>query len=170
MLAVGNAASGLPGTPGDAATVFTGSIAAVFPTTLGPLAAALVFIQGGTVFSPPSMVADRQNSGGAVTDIPVPYTYGTDGIFGQRWDTSDPTPVKAYIDGGTPQTDPSVTANFASDGICVPSNGCSVFPRQYTGNVAEVWVFATEPTIADTNLIGNDMNAWFGIPWTNIAL
>lgn len=170
MFAVGNAASGLAGTPGDAAGTLTGSIAAIFPSSLGSLSAGLAFIQGGTVFSPPSMVGDRQNGGGAVTDVPVTYTYTTDGIFGQRWNNADPTPVKAYINGGTPQTSATIGSNSASDGICVPSNGCSVFTRQYTGNVSEVWIFPTEPSLSDSNFLGGNIASWFGLTWTPITL
>ena len=171
LLAVGEVASGGTGTTGigwynipnilDVANV------------PGDNVAALGFVQSGALYSPPSMNANRSLgsfSGGADVNMPVTYTFGTSAIFAMRWNTSDGTPNKGYIGGGTPATNSSVSANNASMTTCIPGNECTVNIAFMDGLVTEAYTFFTEPSLVDTNFLGNNIATYFSLPWTNITL
>jgi hypothetical protein len=138
--------------------------------------ASLGFVQGGSLYSPPSFLGERYLGTwlGSPTDMysPISYTFGTDAIFGMRWSTSDGTPTKFYLNGGTPATNSSTAANNASTEICLPSGAaaCLAASTIWSGNLTEAYTFAAEPTLSDTNALGQNISTWFGLTWTNITL
>jgi hypothetical protein len=172
VFVVANATSG-------GATVATASWWAV-PAVVGMassdnngLALNFGFGQTGSNWNPPSFIPDRYVGDwlGAHTDMncPVTYTFGTDAIFAFRWSTSDGTPTKGYVNGGTPVTDSNTTANAASVDLRVGTSGSSA-GANFIGNIGEVLVFNVEPSLSDSNILGANQHTYWGAPWTTITL
>jgi Alpha-L-arabinofuranosidase B, catalytic len=174
IFAVANAASGHSGSS-TASWWEVGSVVEIRTSDANGNTASLGFIQGGSLYSPPSLLGERYLGTwlGSPTDMysPITYTYGTDGIFGMRWNTSDTAPTKFYLNGGTPATNSSTAANNASTEICLPSGAatCLSVSTLWSGNLTEAYTFDSEPTIADVNALGANIHAWFGLTWTNIT-
>lgn len=136
------------------------------------------FVQGGSVYTPPSFNAGRYAGQwlGSPTDMfatQTGYVYGSSGTLALRWDTTDPTPTKVYLDGGTPVTNGVTAANEPSGVLCYPNwggSGCQGFSDSFVGKTSEGYTFFTEPSLVDSNLLGNNIATWYGLTWTNITL
>lgn len=136
------------------------------------------FVQGGALYSPPSFNAGRYAGQwlGSPTDMfatKSSYVYGSAGTLALRWNTSDPTPTKVYLDGGTPATNGITAANEPSGLLCYPNwgaSGCQGFSASFAGATSEGYAFLTEPSLVDSNLLGNDIATWYSLTWTNITL
>jgi hypothetical protein len=131
------------------------------------------FGQSGGSWSPPSFIPTRYVGDwlGAHTDMntPVTYTFGTDSIFAFRWNTTDTTKTKGYVNGGTPSIDSSAVANAASVDLRVGAPG-NPQAASFVGNIGEVLVFNSEPSLADSNILGANQALYWGLTWNTITV
>lgn len=172
VFAVANSASGVAG---DATAGWWQLPTLVGCSSANPngVALSMAFVQGGSLYSPPSFVPDRYSGswlGGGVDRIaPVSYTFGTDQIFTFRWNTSDATPTKGYIGGGSPSTSANATANDAATNLTIGKGG-NAFTAAFLGSFAEVILSVSELSIADTNILGANQAEYYGVPWATVSL
>lgn len=171
VFAVANAASGAAGNSAAGWWQLPTLLACASANSNGN-ALSLGFVQGGSLYSPPSFLPDRYSGSwlGTATDrlTPVTYTYATDQIFGVRWNTSDATPMKGYIGGGSPSTSADASAADAAVNLVLGKGGNS-FTAPFVGSIAEVIISSGELSLADSNALGANQAAYYGVPWSNIS-
>ncbi len=117
-----------------------------------------------TVFvGSPAFVPWRVTSDTVVHFASVPYTFGTDGFFAMRLNTTDVIPFKGYLNGGTPGTDNgTLTMATASGEFSTPYSS-------FTGWTCELAIWQPELSIPQMNDTMANVAAWWGPLWTPIT-
>ncbi len=112
------------------------------------------------------------NDGGSAagTGGKITYTFGTLGTFMGRFSASDTNPVKAYVNGGAAGTGSNTASTGMNIGIFFGCHrGCGIGTMAMNGSIAENYFFASEPSVAATNIFGANVAAYYGLSWTAIT-
>lgn len=108
---------------------------------------------------------------GQFIQTPVSYTFGTDAIWANRWNTGETPVSKSYVNGGTPGTNnnSAATATGHNTNLLLQVGIAPIGGASYTGSVAELIVYASELSVANSNSYGNNAATFFTLTWTNIT-
>lgn len=156
-----------------------------FSTTQNGTMAAVSAVSGGASGGNRNDVLPFGTSGGASFDVSLGYIAApTNTFFGaQQTDQTSPISISftdnaiiaqrftqntlngAYHNGGTPATGVNVDAISLTNTQFIGKNSRPAF---WNGFMGEWYFWATMPSQADTNIIGNNIAVYYGLIWTNI--
>lgn len=122
-----------------------------------------------TYAAAPCMTSWRLDNAAGVRAADKAYTFDTDASFMSRFSTADASPFKSYVNGGTPGTDAGTNNNNAtSDALQIGVTNSSV-GQCFDGPIGELFIFNTQLSLLNSNLIGLNCAQYWGLTWTDIT-